>query len=75
MTILKNVICILAFSFVCLFMPIGYAQLSNDLLVNTTVSAEPPLIVYITDAMISDSSGVNSNQSVINYYSTTLVSS
>lgn len=75
MTILKNVICILAFSFVCLFMPIGYAQLSNDLLVNTTVSAEPPLIVYITDVMISDSSGVNSNQSVMNYYSTTLVSS
>jgi hypothetical protein len=75
MTILKKVICVVAFSFVCLLYPIGYAQLTNNLLVNTSVSITPPSTVYITDVMVSEASGVSENKTVINYYSTTLVSS
>ena len=75
MAITKKIICCVAFSLVCLFLPIGYAKLSNDLLINSSIEANPPNTVYITSVMITNTSGVEANLSSINLFSTTLVDS
>ena len=60
----------ISLSFMCLFTSVGYAAISNNLLINGNVEVEPPHAVFIT--AITSGPAVAEGNATVNHYSNTI---
>ena len=60
----------ISLSFMCLFTCVGYAAMSQNLVINGNVEAEPPYAVFITS--ITDGSAVAEGSAAVNHCSGTI---
>ena len=67
----KSLICI-ALSFMCLFTCVGYAAVSDNLIISGRAEAKPPKAVYITSVTTD---GLGGAQATVNNFSLTVINS
>lgn len=67
-----KIVCSMALSLMCLFTCVGYAQLSDNLLIEGSVSVTPPEAVFITNVT---QSGTNGSTGTVNGYTMTVLNS
>ena len=75
MTKIIKIFCVSAFSFLCLFAALGYAEVSDTLSIIGDVDAEVPDTIFISDVTLSDVTAGGASNMVSAVYPTSINSS